>query len=72
MRQKNIKENDLCKIKYDNLVAEPAATIEFVNSKLLLMKEKLLELQAHNKNYKANAVIQCSNMDCQKRRFTRS
>ena len=56
--RKNIAANDLCELKYDDLVAEPVHTIEKVYTKLQLdmpasMKVKLAELEMRNKNYKS-------------------
>jgi omega-hydroxy-beta-dihydromenaquinone-9 sulfotransferase len=56
--RKNIPENNLSEIRYDDLVAEPTVIIERIYSTLQLdisteMKAKLAGLEQRNKNYKS-------------------
>jgi hypothetical protein len=57
----NISENNLAEIKYDELIAAPSESIEKIYSQLQLvmpsvMKEKLVNLELRNKNYKSKHV----------------
>lgn len=56
--RKNIAENNLVEIKYDDLVTKPSLTIEKIYAKLQFdmssaMKERLARLEERNKNYKS-------------------
>ena len=56
--RKNISENNLAEIRYDDLVATPSSTIEKIYAKLQfdvspVMKERLARLEEKNKQYKS-------------------